>query len=158
MNKPNLKKLLALLALSSLLIACGEAESPGNVAGSDETTAVGTGRWYSQQQLDNGAQVFATNCSVCHGDQAQGLTADWRSRQANGSFPPPPLNGSAHAWHHPVSVLLQVIDFGGEDLGGQMPPFESVLNQDEKMAAIAYFQSFWPDELYLDWVDMDGVN
>ena len=97
MNKPNLKKLLALLALSSLLIACGEAESPGNVAGSDETTAVGTGRWYSQQQLDNGAQVFATNCSVCHGDQAQGLTADWRSRQANGSFPPPPLNGSAHA-------------------------------------------------------------
>jgi mono/diheme cytochrome c family protein len=149
----NISKWAALITLFSLLLACGETEQQASVIDSSDT-----GRWYTAQQLDNGAQVFGANCAVCHGDQAQGLTADWQSRQADGAFPPPPLNGSAHAWHHPVSVLLGVIEAGGEDLGGKMPAFESVLSQDERMAAIAYFQSFWSDDTYLDWEDMGGVN
>jgi hypothetical protein len=32
------------------------------------------------------------------------------------------------------------------------------LNHDEKMATIAYFQSFWSDDIYLDWEDMGGEN
>jgi|TARA_B110000263_G_C15040751_1_gene388449 mono/diheme cytochrome c family protein len=146
----NISKWAAFISLFSLLIACGETEQ--------QTSFSDTGRWYTEQQLDNGAQIFGTNCAVCHGDQAQGLAVDWQSRQDDGAFPPPPLNGSAHAWHHPVSVLLGVIEAGGEDLGGKMPAFESVLNHDEKMATIAYFQSFWSDDIYLDWEDMGGEN
>ncbi len=102
--------------------------------------------------------MFTQHCAVCHGPQAEGTVADWRQRLDDGSFPPPPLNGSAHAWHHPRSVLLQVINNGGVALGGKMPGFESLLAREEKLAAIAYFQDFWSDDVYADWQDMGGVN
>ena len=116
------------------------------------------GRWYTPEQLALGAQVFARNCAECHGSNAEGTVADWRERLDDGSFPPPPLNGSAHAWHHPREVLLTVINNGGIALGGKMPAFESVLSEEEKLAAIAYFQDFWSDEIYANWMEMGGVD
>ena len=117
-----------------------------------------TGRWYTVQLAAAGAPVFADHCAECHGDAAQGMVDDWRERLPDGSFPPPPLNGSAHAWHHSLSVLLQVIDQGGIPLGGQMPAFEDVLAEEEELAAIAWFQEFWSDEIYGQWLVMGGVD
>jgi len=116
------------------------------------------GRWYDSAQLAMGETVFADNCAQCHGDAAQGLTSDWKQKLDDGSFPPPPLDGSAHAWHHPQSVLLQVIDNGGAEFGGKMPAFATVLDQEEKLSAMAYFQNFWTDEIYSQWMDMGGNN
>jgi mono/diheme cytochrome c family protein len=115
-------------------------------------------RWYNVMQVTRGKTVFTQNCTVCHGLEAEGTVADWRSRLDDGSFPPPPLNGSAHAWHHPLEVLLRVIDHGGAEFGGKMPAFVDVLEQDDKLAAIAYFQSFWTDETYQQWMRMSGQN
>ncbi len=115
-------------------------------------------RWYSQVQVDRGAQIFAANCALCHGQKAEGTVADWRARLDDGSFPPPPLNGSAHTWHHPLEILLRVIDYGGEALGGEMPAFDDVLEQPDKLAAVAYFQNFWTDEIYQQWMQMSGNN
>ena len=42
-------------------------------------------------------------------------------------------------------------------IGGKMPAFRDVLESDEKLAAIAYFQSFWDDETYHQWEAMDGA-
>jgi len=89
---------------------------------------------------------------------ARGLVADWRQKLDDDSFPPPPLNGSAHAWHHPRSVLLQVIDNGGAEFGGKMPAFASILDSQQKLAAIAYIQSLWDDETYAKWLLMGGIN
>ncbi|MFN3162747.1 MAG: c-type cytochrome [Pseudohongiellaceae bacterium] len=122
--------------------------------GSDVTT----GRWYSQAQVESGAGIFQQHCASCHGREAEGLVADWRARQADGSLPPPPLNGSAHAWHHPLPVLLQVINDGGAPYGGKMPAFAEQLSATEKRAAIAYFQDFWDDEIYQQWLQMGGIN
>jgi len=142
-----------LLVLS--LAACGP--SPDTESESADAASAST-RWYGAQQIALGESVFRQNCAVCHGEQAQGTVADWRSRLDDGSFPPPPLNGSAHAWHHPRSVLLQVINNGGIALGGQMPGFADILDEEEKLAAIAYFPTFWSDDIYADWQDMGGVN
>ena len=133
------------LVLSFILSSCSESEiGPG-----PELEAMAeAGRWYSQPQVDTGSVVFANNCAQCHGDNAEGLVNDWRARLDDGSFPPPPLNGTAHAWHHPNSVLLQVINNGGAAFGGNMPAFENVLNEADKLAVIAYFQSYWNDEIY----------
>lgn len=147
----NREKLLVLVFMS--LLACSEAE-PEVFAQGDSIPA----RWYSEAQEVAGSQVFAQNCAVCHGEQAQGLTSDWREKLDDGSFPAPPLNGSAHAWHHPQAILLQVIDNGGEAFGGKMPAFATALQQSEKLAAIAYFQSFWSDEIYSQWEQMGGTN
>ena len=115
------------------------------------------GRWYSDQQIVVGQQVFKQNCAACHGEQAQG-TLEWRKRDANGNLPPPPLNGAAHAWHHPMSVLLRTIERGGVPLGGTMPAFANQLVQEDRLAAIAYFQDFWSDEIYRGWVERGGLK
>ncbi|MGB0712589.1 MAG: thioredoxin fold domain-containing protein, partial [Gammaproteobacteria bacterium] len=68
-----------------------------------------------------------------------------------GKYPPPPLNGTAHAWHHSLDVLRRQIRLGGVPLGGAMPPFQDTLSAAQIDAAIAYFQSKWTDEVYGIW-------
>lgn len=115
-------------------------------------------RWYSSVQVESGQQVFMSHCAVCHGAQAQGLVDDWRKTLADGSYPPPPLNGTAHAWHHPLPQLLRSINQGGVPLGGKMPAFALVLNDQQKLAAIAYFQHFWSDDIYQKWLQVGGLE
>lgn len=140
--------------LATLLACSSENSEPGPLA----TATASADRWYEPAQVAAGREVFMANCAVCHGEEAQGLYEDWRQRLDDGSFPPPPLDGSAHAWHHPIPALLQVINYGGEALGGSMPPFDDVLDDADKLAAIAYFQSFWSDEIYGNWQQMGGTN
>lgn len=148
-------RLVALAAsAASLLIACEDQTGTTLSLQADPQT----GRWYSEQQVLTGRQVFLNNCATCHGEQAQGLAEDWRQRLPDGSFPPPPLDGTAHAWHHPLTVLMQVINEGGEQLGGKMPGFARQLSDADKHAAVAYFQSFWSDEIYKQWGQMGGTE
>jgi thiol:disulfide interchange protein DsbC len=109
-------------------------------------------RWYDQASVQQGDQLFQQYCAVCHKPNAEG-TADWKKTDANGKLPPPPLNGSAHAWHHDLKSLRLSIREGGIKLGGTMPPFKDQLNNDQIDALIAYFQSKWPDDLYHKWAD-----
>ena len=142
------------VTVATLVLECSPPHEYGE--GRDGTPVAG--RWYSVEQVQAGSKVFQDHCAQCHGAQAQGVTADWRARLKDGSFPPPPLNGSAHAWHHPLSVLLQVINQGGVTLGGQMPAFANRILDREKLAAIAYFQSFWNDDIYENWEQMGGTE
>lgn len=116
-----------------------------------------TGRWYSEQQVKNGQAVFVTNCSACHGKDAQG-TFNWRKPLPDGKYPPPPLNGAAHAWHHPLSMLKRTVNNGGIALGGTMPPFADKLTDAEIESAISFFQSYWSDEIYLEWLSRGGLK
>lgn len=149
-----------LAPVSLVILACSEREtavgSHADLIPIEPDTV--TGRWYSVAQVEAGAQVFQQHCASCHGSEAQGLAQDWRQRQADGSLPPPPLDGSAHAWHHPLSVLLQVINEGGAPYGGNMPAFAERLSAAEKRAAIAYFQDYWDPDIYQQWLQMGGTN
>ena len=107
-------------------------------------------RWYSADQQAKGAVVFKQNCSVCHGDKAQ-ATPNWKQTNDKGQYPPPPLNGSAHAWHHSLDILRTSVRDGGQKIGGLMPSFEKRLSIKDRDNAIAFFQSQWPDELYTKW-------
>ena len=64
------------------------------------TLSAETDRWYSDEQVKQGEKVFATNCASCHGKNAE-ATKDWKKRDEKGNLVPPPLNGTAHPWHHP---------------------------------------------------------
>lgn len=108
--------------------------------------------WYSPQQVQQGEVLFKQNCAVCHGQNAE-ATPNWKETDANGIYPPPPLNGTAHAWHHDLELLRKTVREGGQKLGGVMPPFEGRLDAEQVDAVIAYFQSKWPDELYQKWSD-----
>jgi mono/diheme cytochrome c family protein len=109
-------------------------------------------RWFNQDVVDYGAGLFQQNCAICHGVNAEG-TKEWKKTDVNGNYPPPPLNGSAHAWHHSIPQLARSIKEGGIKLGGVMPPFGDKLTDQDVLAVIAYFQSKWPDEVYKVWHD-----
>jgi len=134
-----------MLCVVGLLAGC-DAEQQ------DDSTP--TGRWYTAAQVAQGKMLFRTHCASCHGESAEG-TANWRKADASGNYPPPPLNGAAHAWHHPLSVLEQTIAEGGVALGGTMPGFAAVLDTGQARSTIAYFQSFWTDEIYQRWLELE---
>ena len=112
-------------------------------------------RWYSPDQVERGAGVFAQNCAQCHGANAE-ATPNWRELNPEGKYPPPPLDGTAHAWHHPLDILRRTIRQGGIPLGGTMPPFEDKLSAEEIDAAIAFFQSKWRGAIYTAWLERNG--
>ena len=107
-------------------------------------------RWYERSRVESGGKVYAENCAVCHGARGE-ATPDWRRREPDGSFPPPPLNGTAHTWHHPFGILARQIKFGAPGGGGKMPPFRGRLTDEEIIDVIAWFQSLWPDDIYAQW-------
>ena len=107
-------------------------------------------RWYEQFRVESGEKVYASSCATCHGARGE-ATPDWRRRESDGTFPPPPLNGTAHTWHHPFGVLARQIKFGAPGSTGKMPPFQGQLTDDEIINVIAWIQSLWPDEIYAQW-------
>ncbi|HEY9018623.1 cytochrome c [Thiomicrorhabdus sp. 6S2-11] len=160
-------KYLFILLSTTLLSACTDTNTQSQSSENDTSSAnnstvysekATTKRWYSTTDVQMGKKVFLANCAACHGDQAQGLVKDWKQTLDNGKYPAPPLNGSAHAWHHPLKILNRTIVYGGIPLGGTMPGFEDKLSQTERLQAIAYFQNFWSDEIYQAWLNRGGLK
>lgn len=155
---------ISAIALSSLFIsisACSDnsdnRQAPVSASSSRTIDNSLPGRWYSAEQVRQGEEVFKQYCARCHGSQAEG-TRDWKKALPDGSYPPPPLNGSAHAWHHSLSVLRRSINNGGIPLGGTMPGFGSTLDSKQVDSAIAFFQSKWSDEIYDIWLQRGGLE
>ena len=111
-------------------------------------------RWYQPENVTNGHKVYLENCAVCHKPDASG-TENWSKKDASGRYPPPPLNGTAHTWHHSMKVLAQAIKYGGVPHGGWMPAFENKLSKQEIKDVLAWIQSNWSDEVYQNWY---GLN
>ena len=121
-------KILILAALTSVtlsLMACSSDDDKN-------ATQKVEGRWYTSLQITEGKKVFSNNCAACHGSERQGLTENWKKSLPDGSYPPPPLNGTAHTWHHSKEQLLRTINTGGVPLGGVMPAFN------DKLTAVSY--------------------
>ncbi len=121
-------KILTILLSTLLLTSCFSDDAP-----------------ISSAQL--GQVTFEQNCVSCHGKDGEGIVKDWKKRQADGSYPAPPVNGSAHAWHHSPKTLLSTINNGGAKLGGQMPAFKDQLSEEEKQALLDYMYSLWPKDI-----------
>ena len=151
--QPRRKILFAsVLAGAGLLAACQQSTQPAATQAASSAGPVS--RWYQAQQVERGAEVFRQNCAACHGANAEGAP-NWQKPGPDGKYPAPPLNGTAHAWHHPIASLKDTIRNGTARLGGSMPPWKEKLSEADIEAAIAWFQSHWPDELYAAWARMD---
>lgn len=107
-------------------------------------------RKYDPQELQQGKQLYQDNCAVCHDANGEG-TPNWKQRDEDGNLPPPPLNGTAHTWHHSVPILFRTINEGTGKLGGNMPAWEGKLSEEQILLIINWITSLWPDEIYQTW-------
>ena len=111
-----------------------------------------------QQLVAAGGKLFRRNCAVCHSWTAEGTVADWREPGPDGKLPPPPLNGTAHAWHHPRSGLLLAIKQGTVRIGGNMPAWQGKLSDSQMSVIVDYLISLWPEEVYQVWLQRGGYR
>ena len=137
---------VCILALIFLL-ACDQ--QPSVSVGS---TGLMPKREYDQNVLNEGKKIYSENCAKCHGENAEGA-ADWHKRYADGTFPPPPLNGSGHAWHHSIAVLTEMIQNGSKPGEGNMPAWKDKLSPEQVAMVIEWFQSLGPDQVYAAWYE-----
>ena len=137
----------ALLVLTLSIVGC----SPDNSAPESKRPVFGA------SHVALGERVYKQNCAKCHGAEAQG-DVDWRRPGADGFYPPPPLNGTGHAWHHPRDVLRDVIMNGSPEGQGNMPAWKDQLRPAEVEAVITWFQSLWSEEVYEAWWEMQERN
>lgn len=107
-------------------------------------------RDFDPAQIARGQAIFQKNCAGCHGKNAEG-TSNWRKPLENGRYPPPPLNGTAHAWHHSTEELKQLILNGGPPGEGRMPGWADILTDQEINDVLVWIKSLWPDEVYEGW-------
>ncbi len=124
-------KIFLLSVTLILLSACSNEDDAAN--------------FYESVQL--GKKIFDENCVQCHGSNGQGAVKDWTKKLASGKYPPPPLNGSAHTWHHSPQAILQSINEGSIKRGGVMPGFKDQLNAEEKRAIVNYIYNLWSPEI-----------
>ena len=147
MKKAAKKKIAAGIAAAMAAAAFG-----GAYFVLSDAAANSSARWYAPEQARAGKSLFAAHCASCHGAAGVG-SANWQRRGADGAYPPPPLNGTAHTWHHNLTALRRTIAKGGAPYGGKMPAFGGELTDEEQDALIAYIQSLWSDKIYAIWTE-----
>ena len=157
-----LKSYLFIISSLFILTACGK-DSPANntttantnISSSDSATGLVSGP-KNIAEVARGRSVFKDNCQVCHGEKGAGLVKNWRDPLPDGKYPAPPLNGTAHTWHHPESLLLNTINNGGLAIGGTMPAFKDILSDKDKRAVLSYIESLWPEKTYQMWLERNN--
>lgn len=101
-------------------------------------------------QIKRGEAVYRANCTGCHGQNGE-ATPDWRKPNPDGKYPPPPLDSSAHAWHHSTDVLKKTILKGTPPEIGSMPAWEGKLTEQQVDDVVVWIKSLWSDEIYDLW-------
>ncbi len=101
-------------------------------------------------QVAQGKRIYEAQCASCHGSKLEGQP-NWRERLSSGKFPAPPHDASGHTWHHPDTLLFNIIKHGIEPYApagyqSDMPAFGGRISDDDIWAVLAYFKSTWPKE------------
>ena len=135
----------ALVLAFTLIAACSSSQG--------EDTPTSTRVVSSIPAPLTGQKIFAVNCAACHGASAEGQP-DWRITKADGTLPPPPLNGDGHTWHHADGLLYRIVSQGGSFLENPrypgfksaMPAFGNRLSHEEIVEVLTYVNSLWEDK------------
>lgn len=141
------------LVSAGFLFACDGISQEESMA-SLQTSKKLVARDFDPDQVKRGELVYLANCTACHGQKGEG-NPDWRKPDKDGKYPPPPLNGTAHTWHHSTVVLRKTILEGGppglDGLPSKMPAWQGKLTGQQVDDVLVWIKSLWPDEIYDAW-------
>lgn len=144
---------LALSACDKPAESTPDATASASVPAHQAVTVPDT--WLKPEQVERGRQVYEKHCMECHGAEGKGQPGDWRVKRANGMYPPPPLDDSAHAWHHPTAELKKRIKEGSPPGVGDMPAWEGKLTEAEIDDVVTYLKSLWSPEMFRHWIEIE---
>ena len=116
----------------------------------------------SKVAVDQGKLLYNQNCASCHQANLSGAK-DWNMKlDEDGQRLAPPLNGTAHTWHHPDSMLHNVIKYGFakliKDYEGKMLGYGDKLTDQNIDHILAYIKSTWNDEIYQRQMQISSPN
>ncbi len=128
------------VVLSAQAATVPAAGAPGAVNAASSAVAASGATNSGAPANANGAKVFSTNCSTCHGAQGQGLA---------GSFPPldnnPTVTGDPNKV---IGILLgglhETITVNGQTYNGVMPPWKGTLSTKDIADVITYIRGSLP--------------
>ncbi|VAW85203.1 hypothetical protein MNBD_GAMMA18-1132 [hydrothermal vent metagenome] len=136
------------MVLTTLLSACDSIDTSVNIQ------VEAPPRNMDAELLTTGKMVYDKHCQRCHGVDGVG-SKNWQVQGPDGNYPPPPLNGNGHTWHHPKAVLIGVIKDGSPGGMGNMPRMRDKVNDTEIEALISWMQSLWSEQAYQTWYRHD---
>lgn len=101
-----------------------------------------------EARVGRGKQVYEADCAGCHGRNGVGENpANPQAVDDKGRYLAPPLDGSAHAWHHADQELVDFISDGSPS-NPRMRAWKAVLTPDQIRDVVEYMKSLWgPREL-----------
>lgn len=105
------------------------------------------------ERVMRGRAVYQTHCAGCHGANLEGQP-EWRVRRPDGRLPAPPHDESGHTWHHPNSMLIEIVRDGlvppnaPEGYETDMPAFGKTLGAEDIAAVLSFIQSRWTPDVF----------
>jgi len=101
--------------------------------------------------IARGKIAYENNCVSCHMINLAGAE-NWKGLDEDGHRKAPPLNGTAHTWHHDDKTLHNIIKYGLVNLidgyEGKMIGFKDNLSDKDIDSVLAYIKSYWPKDKY----------
>jgi len=90
--------------------------------------------------IAKGRGLYNANCAKCHGIKGIGV------RDESGNLLAPPLDESAHAWHHTDEALIEII-LNGSPRNPKMIPWRAMFARDDVVAIVEYIKSLWSERI-----------
>jgi len=141
----------AILALAIALAGCsttGSAPTTVNLPplpGSPTVPAEEPLPELDPNSIAAGEELYGRFCASCHGADLEG-DPDWKTPNGDGSYRPPPQDGSGHTWHHGDDLLVSIILDGSAFDQSRMPRFTGQLTEAEVLSILEFFKSTWGSE------------
>ncbi len=94
-----------------------------------------------------GERLFKEKCQSCHGERGVGETYTIEALTSRDYIMAPPLDESAHAWHHTDEALIKTI-LEGSSRPSRMPAWGPLgVTRNDANHLIAYIKTLWGDRI-----------
>jgi len=89
-----------------------------------------------------GEALFQEYCQSCHGERGVGERPNDMYAKDEFGFVAPPLDDSAHGWHHSDQGIVETI-LNGSERNERMIAWKETLSRDDAENLVAYIKSLW---------------
>ena len=97
---------------------------------------------FTPASVAKGAAIFEESCQSCHGERGVGERPEDMYAKDEFGFVAPPLDDSAHGWHHSDQGIVKSI-LDGSERNERMIAWRDMLSHTDAENLVAYIKSLW---------------